>query len=88
LSASAHRGRPGGFAKLAGGVALGFQHGRHGHIRFLPAFLCTWNANFGHAGAHRDIAAVKCCSAGGAALLSIVIREGQPFPGLMIECIL
>ena len=70
-------------AELAGGVALALQHRRHGDVGLLPALLGAGQADLGHAGAHRHVAADEGGAAGGAALLGVVVGEGR---GLRRRC--
>lgn len=66
-------------AELARRVALALENGCHRDIRLLPAFLRAGEADLGHAGAHRYITANESGAPGRAALLSVIIREGQAF---------
>ena len=72
-------------AELAGGVALALQHRGHGDVGLLPAFLGAGQADLGHAGAHRHVAADEGRAAGGAALLAVVVGEGHAFAGDAVD---
>ena len=72
-------------AELAGGVALAFQDGGHRHVGLLPAFLRARHADLGHAGANGHAAADERGAAGGAALLRVVVGEGDAFLGDAID---
>ena len=73
------------FAELSGGVAEAFENGGNGHIGFLPAFFCTREADFGHACADGNIAAEESGATGGAALLSVIVGEGETFAGDAVD---
>ena len=64
-------------AELAGGVALAFQHGGHRHVGLLPAFLGAGHADLGHAAADGNAATDEGGASGGAALLAVVVGEGN-----------
>ena len=72
-------------AKLTGGIALRLQNRCHRHIGLLPALWRSGNANLGHAGAQRIVATDECCTARGAALLSVVVGEGNAFLGDTVD---
>ena len=72
-------------AELAGGVALALQDRGHRDVGLLPAFLRAGHADFGHARAHGHAAADEGRATGGAALLRVVVGEGDAFLGDAID---
>jgi hypothetical protein len=64
-------------AELAGGVAQALQDGGHRHVGLLPAFLRSRQADLGHTRAHGHAAADEGRAAGRAALLPVVVGEGD-----------
>ena len=72
-------------AELSGGVALSLEHGGHGDVGLLPAFLGAGQADLGHAGADGDGAADEGRATRRAALLRVVIGEAHAFLGDAID---
>ena len=67
-------------AELARGVALALEDRGHRHVGLLPAFLRAGHADLGHAAANRNAAADERGPACRAALLCVVVGEGDAFP--------
>ena len=65
-------------AELARGVAQALEHRGDRDVRLLPAFLRAGQADLGHAGADRAVAAEERGPPRRAALLAVVIGEGDP----------
>src|SRR5262245_16287449 len=72
-------------AELAGGVALVFQKRCDGGVAALPTLLGARQTDLGHAGAHRHRASNERGAAGGATLLAVIVREGDPFAGDAVD---
>ena len=73
------------FSELASHVALTLEHGGHGAVGLLPAFLRAGQADFGHAGANRGRATDEGCAACGAGLLGVVVGEADAFFGDAVD---
>ena len=72
-------------AELSGGVALALEDRGHGHVGLLPAFLRAGQTDLGHAGADGHAAADEGRATRRAALLRVVIGEGDAFFGDAID---
>jgi hypothetical protein len=68
-------------SELSCGVAKTLERGGHGDVGLLPALLGARESDLGHSGAYRDAAADEGGASGGAALLAVVVGEGESFAG-------
>ena len=67
------------FAELTGGIAEGFEQFCNGGVLLVQADIGAGHSNFGQPGAHGVLSGDKGGATGGAALLGVIVGEGNTF---------
>jgi hypothetical protein len=72
-------------AELAGGIAEWLEHFGNGGVFWLKSDGSAGHSDFGQAGAERVLAADEGRTSSGAALLAVVVGEGDAFLGDAVD---
>ena len=72
-------------AELTGGIAERLEQFGDGRVFRLKSDSGAGHSDFGQAGAERVLAADEGCASGGAALLAVVVGEGDAFVGDAVD---